>query len=86
MSWAGVLLMALSLSGMYLWWPIKRVSISRAARGRRFWFDVHNALGVYALVFLFVLALTGVVIGFDSWTTPLLYRVTGSQPYRAGCP
>ena len=84
MSWAGVFMMALSVSGLYLWWPIKRVSVSRTARARRFWFDLHNAIGVYALVFLFVLALTGVVIGFDSWTTPLLYRVTGSQPYPGG--
>lgn len=84
MSWAGVFMMALSVSGLYLWWPIKRVSIGRTARGRRFWFDLHNALGVYALLFLFVLALTGVVIGFEGWTTPLLYRMTGSQPYPGG--
>jgi uncharacterized iron-regulated membrane protein len=81
-SWAGVLTMLLSLSGIYLWWPVKRVSINGAARGRRFWFDVHNAVGVFAFVFLLLLALTGVVIGFDNWTTPWLFRVTGSQPVR----
>jgi uncharacterized iron-regulated membrane protein len=82
-SWAGVFMMALSLSGIYLWWPIKRVAVDSAATGRRFWFDLHNAAGVYAFPFLFVLALTGIVIGFESWTTPLIYRVTGSQPYAA---
>ncbi len=79
---AGVLMMLLSLSGIYLWWPVKRVRINGAAGGRRFWFDVHNAVGVLAFVFLLLAALTGVVIGFDNWTTPLFYRVTGSQPYR----
>jgi uncharacterized iron-regulated membrane protein len=81
-SWAGVLTLLLSLSGIYLWWPVKRMGIKRDARGRRFWFDAHNAVGVYAFVFLLLLATTGVVIGFDGWTTPLLYQLTGSQPYR----
>ena len=83
-SWAGVLMVLLSLSGIYLWWPVKRVSIRSVARGWRFWFDVHNAVGVYAFVFVLLLSLTGVVIGFESWTTPLLYRVTGSQPVQGG--
>ena len=81
---ASVLLALLSVSGIYLWWPVKRVTIDPAAHGRRFWFDVHNAVGVFAFVFVLVLALTGMVIGFDAWTTPLLYRVTGSQPSRGG--
>jgi uncharacterized iron-regulated membrane protein len=83
-SWAGVLTALLTVSGLYLWWPIKRVTIRGAAHGRRFWFDVHNAVGVFAFVFLFLLSLTGVVIGFEAWTTPLLYRVSGSAPVRGG--
>jgi uncharacterized iron-regulated membrane protein len=84
-SWAGVLTMLLTVSGLYLWWPIKRVGIRGGpARGWRFWFDTHNAIGVYALVFLFLLALTGIVIGFEATTTPLLYRVTGSRPSPGG--
>jgi uncharacterized iron-regulated membrane protein len=81
-SWADVVMLFLSLSGIYLWWPIKRIKINAAASGRRFWFDVHNAVGVCAFLFVFLLAGTGAVIGFDGWTTPLLYRVTGSQPVR----
>lgn len=79
-SWAGLLMTLLTLSGLYLWWPIKRVSVSWARGGRRAWFDVHNAVGIFAWVFLFLLGLTGVVIGFESVTTPLFYRVTGSHP------
>ena len=82
-SWAGVLMLVLVISGFYLWWPVKRVSIAWTG-GRRTWFDVHNAVGVFAFVFLLLLALTGVVIGFESVTTPLLYKMTGSQPYGAG--
>ena len=80
-AWSGVLMLFLVLSGIYLWWPVKRISIDRAAGGRRTWFDVHNAVGVFAFAFLLLLALTGVVIGFESVTSPLAYRITGSQPY-----
>jgi uncharacterized iron-regulated membrane protein len=83
-SWADVVMLLLSLSGIYLWWPIKRITINAAARGRRFWFDVHNAVGVCAFLLVFLLAVTGAVIAFDAWTTPLLYRVTGSHPAQGG--
>jgi uncharacterized iron-regulated membrane protein len=83
-AWSGVLMLFLVVSGIYLWWPVKRVSINRTAGGRRTWFDMHNAVGVFAFAFLFLLALTGVVIGFENVTSPLLYRITGSQPYPGG--
>ena len=81
-SWAGLLMTLLTLSGLYLWWPIKRVFVNWAAGGRRVWFDLHNAVGIFSWVFLFLLGLTGAVIGFESVTTPFLYRVTGSQPFQ----
>lgn len=81
-SWAGVLMVFLTLSGIYLWWPVKRVRIRRDARGWRYWFDLHNAVGVYAFIVLLALSCTGIVIGFESVTTPLLYRMTRSQPVR----
>ena len=80
-SWAGVLMLLLTLSGLYLWWPIKRVAVNWAAGGFRRWFDVHNTVGVIALVFLFIVSLTGVVIGFENFTTPFFYRMTTSRPY-----
>jgi uncharacterized iron-regulated membrane protein len=85
-SWAGVVMMLLSISGLYLWWPVKRIAIDPAAGGRRLWFDVHNAVGVFSFVFLLVLALTGALIGFERVTTPLLYRATGSRPYPGNVP
>jgi uncharacterized iron-regulated membrane protein len=85
-AWSGVLMLFLVVSGLYLWWPVKRITIDRRAAGRRIWFDVHNAVGVFAFVFLLLLSLTGVVIGFESVTGPLLYRITGSQPYPFNLP
>jgi len=80
-SWAGILMLLLTMSGLYLWWPLKRLAVNWNVGGRRRWFDLHNTVGVLALVFLFILSLTGIVIGFESVTSPLFYRTTNSQPY-----
>jgi len=86
MSWAGVVMVLLTASGLYLWWPVKRVSIDLAAGGRRVWFSVHNAIGVCSFVLLLVLAFTGTIIGFERVTTPLLYSATRSRPYPGPVP
>lgn len=75
-SWAGVAMLWLLVSGVYLWWPAKRVSIRG---GQRAWFDLHNTVGILSFVFLLMLAATGVMIGFEESTVPFLYKVTGSE-------
>jgi len=80
MSWAGVAMLFLALSGLYLWWPAKRFKISPGASGRRWWFDLHSATGIFSLVFIAVLAFTGVMIGFEKQTVPMFYKLTGSSP------
>jgi uncharacterized iron-regulated membrane protein len=70
----------LVVTGAYLWWPVKRVSIGKSDGSRRFWFDLHNSFGIFSFVFILVLIVTGLVIGFDEQTTPLLYRMTKSEP------
>ncbi len=80
MTWAGVAILFLAVSGIYLWWPYKRVTIQGPASSRRFWFDVHNAVGICSFLFLGILSLTGVMIGFEESTVPMFYRMTGSHP------
>jgi uncharacterized iron-regulated membrane protein len=80
MSWVGIVIIFLLLSGLYLWWPLMRITIHPGAQSRRFWFDLHNTIGVWSLVFLLVLAVTGVMIGFEQTAVPWFYKVTGSQP------
>lgn len=83
MGWAGVAMLFLSLSGLYLWWPAKRIKVTPGATGRRWWFDLHSATGILSLVFLAMLAFTGAMMGFEKKTVPLLYRLTGSRPAQA---
>jgi uncharacterized iron-regulated membrane protein len=80
MSWAGVAILFLLLSGLYLWWPLKRLRVHWDALPRRKWFDLHNTVGILAFLFLLLLAVTGILIGFEDRAVPLYYKVTGSQP------
>jgi uncharacterized iron-regulated membrane protein len=82
MSWAGVAMLFLLVSGLYLWWPLKRVRIRSEGPARRFWFDLHNTVGILSLGFLLVLTITGAIIGFDDKTIPWFYRITQSEPSR----
>lgn len=80
MSWVGVVMLFLLLSGFYLWWRRKRFRIKRGSSGRLFWFDLHNMIGIFCLLFLLLLTVTGVMIGFERTVNPWLYKITGSQP------
>ena len=78
---AALALCCMLLSGLYLWWPLKRIRVSwRGTAVRRSWFDVHNAIGIVALAVLLTLCVSGIVIGFEGTSTRLFYRITGSQP------
>jgi uncharacterized iron-regulated membrane protein len=78
-SWVGVAILFLALSGLYLWWPYRQVKVRRPLWTRRFWLDLHNAVGVSSFAFLLILGFTGVMIGFEETTVPLIYRITGSE-------
>ena len=77
---ATLVLVFLTLSGVYLWWPLKRVTVATGKSWRRFNFDLHYAAGFYSSVFLLVLSVTGVAIGFAEYTVPWMYSVTRSEP------
>lgn len=62
---ASLLLLWLVISGIYLWWPLKRIKVKWDASLRRVAFDLHSVVGIFSAVFLFVLALTGIFVHFD---------------------
>ena len=63
------------LTGLYLWWPRnisqlkKRLSVSFAHGWKRFVRDSHVSLGIYSLVFLLLMSLTGPVWSFKWYRT-----------------
>jgi len=78
-SYAGLLLVLSVPTGFILWWRTRRASIKWSGSWFRICFDAHHAMGIYAALFLFIAAVTGVLIGFD-WGDEFLYSVTHSEP------
>ena len=65
----GAILLLLTLSGAYIWWPgVKQwrrsLSISFASRWRRINYDAHNAIGIWTLALVFWWAFSGVYFGW----------------------
>lgn len=58
------------LTGVVVWWPKSkkmlksRLKVSTNKGFRRFVYDTHVSLGIYAFVFLFLMAITGPVFSF----------------------
>ncbi len=77
-SFAGLFLCLLAPSGLMLWWRGKRAAIHWNASWFRVLFDAHQAIGIYAGLFLWIASVTGVLIGFD-FGERFFYQVTGSS-------
>lgn len=65
---SSIILVFLVLSGLYIWWPRKRIKVGRF-RNASLSFDLHNSIGLFASLFLFVFAVTGtyIVLGPPSY-------------------
>ena len=81
---ATLLFVIMLITGLILWWPRnkaaskQRFSIKWNARWRRKNYDLHNVLGFYATWVAIILALTGLVWGFQ-WFANSLHTVTGGE-------
>lgn len=73
------------LSGLVIWWPRSRrqlrsrLTVSTRHGKRRFWYDIHSSLGLYALPLLLVMALTGLTWSFG-WYRNAVYGMLGAGP------
>jgi uncharacterized iron-regulated membrane protein len=81
---ACLVFLVMIISGFFLWWPRKkkdskqRFRIKWKARWRRVNYDLHNVLGFYAFSIALILALTGLVWGFQ-WYAKGLYAAVGGE-------
>ena len=79
-----LLLVFVLISGIVIWWPRTRKALKNslkitATKGwRRFWYDLHVAGGMYALIFLLAMALTGLTWSFP-WYRTAFYKVFGVE-------
>ena len=80
MAFSSIVLMFLAPSGLYLWWPLKRIGIKSSAGFRRLSFDLHNSLGFFSSLFMLGFAATGAYMAFERWTVPMTIAMTQSKP------
>ncbi|MEO0558166.1 MAG: PepSY-associated TM helix domain-containing protein [Bacteroidota bacterium] len=86
-----LLFLLILISGAWVWWPRNRnqlkarTRITRKRGWKRFNFDLHVSLGIYATVFLFIFAFTGLAWSFE-WFHNGIYKVTGSEQIRTEPP
>ena len=79
-----LLLVFVLISGIVIWWPRTRKALKNslkitATKGwRRFWYDLHVAGGMYALIFLLAMALTGLTWSFP-WYRTAFNKVFGVE-------
>lgn len=72
------------VSGIIIWWPRTRKALKNSLKinlrkgASRFWHDLHVAGGIYALVLLSVMALTGLTWSFD-WYRTAFYTAFGVE-------
>jgi uncharacterized iron-regulated membrane protein len=78
--WSTVVMLISLASGLYLWWPRKRIRIRGPWWSRLFWSDQHNSFGIFSLVPLLLLTATGIVIGFEDEVSSLLDKMYGTNP------
>ncbi len=76
--WGAIFLVALSLSGIWLWWRQRIYRFSGAESGSRRNFEWHNVVGIYSSVYLLIFALTGIVIHWEAESQQLANKLTGS--------
>ncbi len=82
--WLGVATLVVLATGLVLWWPntikvlLMRVWVKWNAPWVRVNWDIHNALGFWALPILFIAMLTGIFYPFNQSWRPAINQMTGT--------
>jgi uncharacterized iron-regulated membrane protein len=86
--WLGIVMLALGVSGLVLWWPRAgrwraAFSVKRGARGVRLHRDLHGATGIWGLVVFIVVSFSGVYLAFPQTTGAVIKSVMPARDLRA---
>jgi uncharacterized iron-regulated membrane protein len=82
-----VVVLALSLTGAVLWWPgirswRRRLIIQSKSNWKLFNWQLHNAIGLWMLPFVFMFGLVGVYAGFPGPFQVLVNKIVPLDVYR----
>lgn len=70
----------LSLSGLYLWWPVKRIKVNPKVSWRRINYDLHLSTGFFSSLIVAILCITGFMMAFKDGMQPFVNQLTASSP------
>lgn len=81
---ATLIFVVMLITGIVMWWPKKnktkqRFTIKWNARWRRKNYDLHNVLGFYMTWVAIILAVTGLVWGFQWFANGFYWSISGGQ-------
>jgi uncharacterized iron-regulated membrane protein len=81
---ATLIFVVMLITGIVLWWPKKnkarqRFTIKWNARWRRKNYDLHNVFGFYMTWVAIILAVTGLVWGFEWFAKGYYYTISGGE-------
>lgn len=82
---SALFILVITATGLVLWWPKTRAVLTGRLRikwgssWKRVNYDLHIVLGFYCSLFLFGLALTGIIMSYH-WGTGGLFQLTGTKP------
>lgn len=76
---SSLLLVVISVIGLYLWWPMSSTTVRRFVN-RRGALEWHNVLGLVALPLFTVMGITGLQLPLQDVMNPAIRTVTGSPP------
>jgi uncharacterized iron-regulated membrane protein len=84
--WAGVGMLLLSLTGIWIWWPRNGGFLKglRWTRSPRFTFNLHNMLGFWISLPLAAVSLTGIYLSFPQTARDLMSSVATVTPNARG--
>jgi uncharacterized iron-regulated membrane protein len=85
--WFGVAMLALGLSGLYLWWPRngrwkQAFSVKWNARALRLNRDLHGAFGIWSLLLFLVVTWSGVYLSFPTEMGGMVRAVFPARDFR----
>jgi len=82
--WGAVFLLALSISGLILWWRAKVIRVNFRTSGPKFQYDLHSAVGIFSSLCLLAFALTGIVLHWEdaaqSWANRVSHVAAPARP------
>lgn len=81
MSVLAIFYLVMLLVGVYLWLPksesvFQKVKIKWRPHIVRKIYDIHSLSGIYAVAFLFILVVTGLVLSTPQWVTPAIDKIS----------